>query len=42
MKKVILAISVVAFLSLVLASCSSHERCPAYGEVEDNTPSNKV
>ena len=34
MRKFIYAATVVLFFTCVFASCKSHERCPAYGDVQ--------
>ena len=34
MKKLIGIISVFVFVSCLLSSCASHERCPAYGDID--------
>jgi len=37
MKKLIGIISVLMFVTCLLSSCASHERCPAYGELDEHT-----
>lgn len=32
MKKIILSLVIVAFVCVVLSSCKTHERCPAYSK----------
>jgi hypothetical protein len=34
MKKILLGIAFIGFFSILLSSCKSHERCPAYGKVD--------
>jgi hypothetical protein len=40
MKKVIIAIALVAFSGMFFASCRSKEKCAAYGS--SNTPTHKT
>ena len=40
MKKVVYFLAVSFLLGSLLSSCKSHERCPAYGSIE-NTKSDK-
>lgn len=37
MKKLLSVILVALVISVSLSSCKSHERCPAYGKVEQNS-----
>lgn len=37
MKKLVSLILIAFVVSISLSSCKSHERCPAYGKVEQNT-----
>ncbi len=37
-----LVISVVLFIGLLLASCNTYERCPAYGSAEIEVIENNV
>jgi len=44
MKKIIILSSVLVLAGLAMSSCKSHERCPAYGQVETtyNQPSDNA
>lgn len=37
MKKVITLMLVAMIVTLAVSSCKSHERCPAYGKVEQSS-----
>jgi hypothetical protein len=37
-----IAIFIVLFIGLLLASCNSYQRCPAYGAAEIETVGDKV
>lgn len=34
MKKIVLGITLLFVLAVAMSSCKTHERCPAYGSVE--------
>ncbi len=42
MKKVIIIVVAVFTLAISLQSCKSSEHCPAYGEVQNHTQTDKV
>lgn len=42
MKKVIIFASAFIFAGILLSSCKSHEKCPAYSKVNTHINNNKV
>jgi hypothetical protein len=40
MKKILLALGLVGFITIAMSSCKMHEDCPAYGSVAVETENN--
>ncbi|MFH0893049.1 MAG: hypothetical protein V2A54_01335 [Bacteroidota bacterium] len=42
MKKVVVSLFLVSILAMLVASCKTHERCPAYGKAPDTKTEKRV
>ena len=40
MKKILLGLGLLGFITVAVSSCKMHEDCPAYGKVADQTEVN--